>query len=76
VNSHCRNHNTQLAIMLSQVVQMALGLNWGAIGIVGVIAFLIGWYVIGLLSAVILAIVIVVLMSILRIVWVRPSAKK
>jgi uncharacterized membrane protein len=55
---------------------MALGLNWGAIGIVGVIAFLIGWYVIGLLSAVILAIVIVVLMSILRIVWVRPSAKK
>ena len=45
-------------------------------GIVGVIAFLTGWYVLGLLMAVILAIVIVVFMSILRIVWVRPAVKK
>jgi hypothetical protein len=55
---------------------MAVGLNWGAIGIVAVIAFLAGWYFIGLLAAVILALVIVVLMSVLRIVWVRSPAKK
>ncbi len=55
---------------------MAFGTNWGAIGIVGVIAFLIGWYVLGLLAAVILALVIVVLMSIMRIGWKRSNPKK
>jgi hypothetical protein len=57
-------------------LRMAVKLNWGAIGIVGVIAFLIGWYVLGLQVAVILAIVIVVLMSIMRIGWQRPAGKK
>ena len=55
---------------------MAFGTNWGAIGIIGVIAFLIGWYVLGLTSAVILALVIVVLMSVMRIGWRRPDPKK
>jgi Flp pilus assembly protein TadB len=55
---------------------MAFRLNWGAVGIVGVIAFLIGWYFLGLLVAVILAIVIVVLMSVMRIGWKRPEPKK
>jgi hypothetical protein len=50
---------------------MAFGTNWAAIGIVGVIAFLIGWYVLGLLAAVVLALVIVVLMSVMRIGWRR-----
>jgi uncharacterized membrane protein len=55
---------------------MALKMNWGAIGIVGVIAFLFGWYVLGLLGAVIVALVVVVLMSIVRMGWQRPVAKK
>jgi hypothetical protein len=55
---------------------MAMKMNWGAIGIVGVIAFLFGWYVLGLLGAVIVALVVVVLMSIVRIGWQRPVAKK
>jgi hypothetical protein len=55
---------------------MAVKLNWGAIGIVGVIVFLLGWYVLGLLGAVVVALVIVVLMSILRIGWQRPASKK
>ena len=55
---------------------MAFGTNWGAIGIVGVIAFLVGWYVLGLLAAVTLALVIVVLLSVMRIGWRRPESKK
>ncbi len=55
---------------------MAVGMNWGAIGIGGVIAFLIGWYALGLLMAVVLALVIVVFMSILRMGWKRPNSKK
>ena len=55
---------------------MALGMNWGAIGVIGVIAFLIGWYVLGLTMAVLLALVIVVFMSILRMGWKRPNSRK
>jgi hypothetical protein len=55
---------------------MAVKLNWGAVGIIAVIAFIAGWYFVGLLSAVLLALVIVVFMSILRIVWARSPQKK
>ena len=55
---------------------MAFGTNWGAMGIVGVMAFLIGWYVLGLIAAVILAVVVVVLMSVMRIGWRRKDPKK
>jgi hypothetical protein len=55
---------------------MVMGINWGAIGIVGVILFLIGWYFIGILAAVIIVLIVVVLMSILRISWKRPNPKQ
>jgi hypothetical protein len=40
--------------------------NWGAIGLVSVLAFLIGWFIFGLLGAVILAINLMVLMGIIK----------
>ncbi len=45
---------------------MAISMNWGAIGLGSVIAFIIGWFIFGLLGAVILAIIVLVLMGILR----------
>jgi hypothetical protein len=45
---------------------MAIDVNWGAIGLVSVIAFLIGWFIFGLLGAVILAIIVMVLMGIIK----------
>jgi hypothetical protein len=39
--------------------------NWGALGLVSVIAFLIGWFLFGLLGAVIIAIIVMVLMGII-----------
>jgi len=45
---------------------MAIDVNWGAIGLVSVIAFLIGWLIFGLLGAVILAIIVMVLMGIIK----------
>jgi hypothetical protein len=45
---------------------MAIEVNWGAIGLVSVIAFLIGWFIFGLLGAVILAIIVMVLMGIIK----------
>ncbi|MDD1657867.1 MAG: hypothetical protein LUQ41_05325 [Methanomicrobiales archaeon] len=46
---------------------MALSVNWGAMGIGAVIAFLIGWFLFGLLGAVILAIIVMVLLGIIKI---------
>lgn len=45
---------------------MALSVNWGALGLVSVIAFLVGWYLFGLLGAVIIAIIVMVLMGIIK----------
>jgi hypothetical protein len=45
---------------------MAVDVNWGAIGLFSVIAFLIGWIIFGLLGAVILAIIVMVLMGIIK----------
>lgn len=45
---------------------MAIEVNWGALGLVSVIAFLIGWFIFGLLGAVILAIIVMVLMGIIK----------
>lgn len=45
---------------------MAITMNWGAIGIGSVLAFLIGWFIFGLLGAVILAIIVLVVMGILK----------
>jgi len=46
---------------------MAISMNWGAIGIGAVVAFIIGWFLFGLLGAVVLAIVVLLLMGILKI---------
>ncbi|MDG6250032.1 hypothetical protein [Methanocalculus sp.] len=45
---------------------MAISVNWGAMGIGAVIAFLIGWYIFGLLGAVILAIIVMALMGLIK----------
>ncbi|MGD1060015.1 MAG: hypothetical protein ABR879_00970 [Methanomassiliicoccales archaeon] len=46
---------------------MAVTMNWGAIGLGGVVAFIIGWLIFGLLGAVVLAIIVLLAMGILRI---------
>ncbi len=45
---------------------MAVTVNWGAMGIGAVIAFLVGWYIFGLLGAVILAIIVMTLLGIIK----------
>ena len=45
---------------------MAVTVNWGAMGLGSVIAFVIGWFIFGLLGAVVLAIVVMVLMGIIK----------
>jgi len=45
---------------------MAVTVNWGAMGIGSVIAFVIGWFLFGLLGAVVLAIIVMVLMGIIK----------
>lgn len=46
---------------------MAITMNWGAIGLGSVVAFVIGWFIFGLLGAVILAVVVLLLMGVLKI---------
>jgi F0F1-type ATP synthase assembly protein I len=50
-----------------KVMYMALSVNWGAMGLGAVIGFLIGWFLFGLLGAVILAIIVMVLIGIIKI---------
>jgi hypothetical protein len=45
---------------------MAITMNWGALGLGSVVAFIIGWWLFGLFGAVLLAIVVLILMGILR----------
>ncbi len=45
---------------------MAVTVNWGAMGLGSVIAFVIGWFLFGLLGAVVLAIIVMVLMGIIK----------
>jgi hypothetical protein len=45
---------------------MAITVNWGAMGIGSVIAFVIGWFIFGLLGAVVLAVIVMVLMGIIK----------
>ena len=46
---------------------MTITINWGAMGLGSVIAFVIGWFIFGLLGAVVLAIIVMVLMGIIKI---------
>jgi hypothetical protein len=45
---------------------MAITMNWGALGLGSVIAFLIGWWIFDLVGAVVLAIIVLVLMGVLK----------
>lgn len=45
---------------------MAISMNWGALGIGAVIVFILGWWLFGLLGAVVVAIIVLVLMGILK----------
>ncbi|MCP1716364.1 phage-related minor tail protein [Methanocalculus alkaliphilus] len=45
---------------------MAMTVNWGAMGIGAVLAFLVGWYIFGLLGAVILAIIVMILLGLIK----------
>jgi len=42
-------------------------IQWSHISITSIIAFLVGWFLFGLLGAVVLAIIVLVLMGIIRI---------
>ena len=42
-------------------------IQWSHISITSIIAFLVGWFIFGLLGAVVLAIIVLVLMGIIRI---------
>jgi high-affinity Fe2+/Pb2+ permease len=43
-----------------------VSVNWGAMGLGAVIAFLIGWFIFGLLGAVILAIIAMEVLGIMK----------
>jgi hypothetical protein len=43
-----------------------VSVNWGAMGVGAVIAFLIGWFLFGLLGAVILAVIAMVVLGIMK----------
>jgi hypothetical protein len=46
---------------------MAITMNWGALGLGAVIAFIVGWLIFGLLGAVVLAVIVLLAMGILKI---------
>jgi hypothetical protein len=46
---------------------MAITVQWSHIGVGSVVAFLIGWFIFGLLGAVVIAVVVLVLMGIIKI---------
>jgi len=45
---------------------MALTMNWGALGLGSVIAFIVGWFIFGLLGAIVLAVIVLFAMGILK----------
>jgi hypothetical protein len=45
---------------------MAITVEWSHIGIGSVLAFLVGWFIFGLLGAIIIAVVVLVLMGVIR----------
>jgi hypothetical protein len=46
---------------------MAVTVQWSHIGVGSVVAFLVGWFVFGLLGAVVLAVVVLLLMGVIKI---------
>lgn len=45
---------------------MAITMDWGALGLGAVVAFVIGWLIFGFLGAVVLAIIVLLAMGILK----------
>jgi hypothetical protein len=45
---------------------MPITVNWGAISLVSVVAFLIGWFLFGLLGVIVIAIIVMVFMGIIK----------
>jgi hypothetical protein len=45
---------------------MAISVNWGMMGLFSIIAFLAGWFIFGLLGAVILALIVMIVMGIIQ----------
>jgi phage-related minor tail protein len=52
--------------VINGAYEMAITMNWGALGLGSVVAFVIGWLIFGLLGAVVLAVIVLVLMGILK----------
>jgi hypothetical protein len=46
---------------------VSLAMDWSKISLLSIVAFLIGWYIFGLLAAVVITLVVLVLMGTLRI---------
>lgn len=46
---------------------MAVTVQWSHIGLGSVVAFLIGWFLFGLLGAIVLAVVVLLLMGIIKV---------
>jgi hypothetical protein len=46
--------------------QKKITIDWGAITLVSVVAFLLGWWLFGLLGAIVLALIVMVLMGIIK----------
>ena len=46
---------------------MPITVEWSHIGVGSVIAFLIGWFIFGLLGAIVLAIIVLFLMGVIKI---------
>ena len=46
---------------------MPITVEWSHIGVGAVIAFLVGWFIFGLLGAIVLAIIVLLLMGVIKI---------
>jgi hypothetical protein len=47
--------------------EMAIKVKWGMLGIGSILAFIIGWFLFGLIGAVVLAIIVMLLLGIIKI---------
>lgn len=46
---------------------MAVTMQWSHISIASVLAFLVGWFLFGLLGAIVIAVIVLILMGIIKI---------
>jgi uncharacterized membrane protein len=55
---------------------VSLAMDWSKISLLSVVAFLIGWYIFGLLAAVVITLVVLVLMGTLKVKTGSEDKKK